>query len=706
MRRLLGLVLLSLLITPAARAADDADIRVLPPGKTPQDSRLGKPRDLNDYFPMTVPQSKEEWEARRQRIRERVLVANGLWPLPEKTPLGAVIHGKIDRDDYTIEKVFFASYPGHYVSGNLYRPKGKTAKVPGVLCPHGHWQDGRLFDAGEKAAQELVKGGGEKTLESARYHLQARCAGLARMGCVVFHYDMVGVADSKQIDHRAGFTDVAAELRLQSFMGLQTWNSIRALDFLLSLPDVDAKRIGVTGASGGGTQTFILCAVDDRPAVAFPAVMVSTGMQGGCICENASCLRQGIGNVDIAGAFAPKPLAMTGANDWTREIETKGLPELKALYKLYGAEDRVTAKYLNFAHNYNQVSREMMYNWFNKHLDLGLTGPVVEKPFVPVPPKELSVYDEQHPRPKDAVGAERLREYMTEASDKQIKALMPKDADSLKEFRRVIGTALRVVIHDELPKREEVVVKEVGGAAKRGDLMLERFLIGRKGAGEEIPAIALTGKGFDGTSVVWIHPQGKASLFQDGKLVPAAQRIIDGKAAIFAPDVLLTGEFGDAKMQPVAKQWANYAGYYYGYNRPLLAERVHDILTAVAAMKGAETVKKVHLIGFDKAGPWVLLARGLCGDAVVRTAADVDGFRFENVGTLYNEMMLPGAVKYGGLPAFIALTAPGELYLHNHRGTGVGQWVKAAYDAAKAKDRVERSGEKVEAVKVAEWLVR
>jgi len=417
MRRLLGLVLLSLLITPAARAADDADIRVLPPGKTPQDSRLGKPRDLNDYFPMTVPQSKEEWEARRQRIRERVLVANGLWPLPEKTPLGAVIHGKIDRDDYTIEKVFFASYPGHYVSGNLYRPKGKTAKVPGVLCPHGHWQDGRLFDAGEKAAQELVKGGGEKTLESARYHLQARCAGLARMGCVVFHYDMVGVADSKQIDHRAGFTDVAAELRLQSFMGLQTWNSIRALDFLLSLPDVDAKRIGVTGASGGGTQTFILCAVDDRPAVAFPAVMVSTGMQGGCICENASCLRQGIGNVDIAGAFAPKPLAMTGANDWTREIETKGLPELKALYKLYGAEDRVTAKYLNFAHNYNQVSREMMYNWFNKHLDLGLTGPVVEKPFVPVPPKELSVYDEQHPRPKDAVGAERLREYMTEASD-------------------------------------------------------------------------------------------------------------------------------------------------------------------------------------------------------------------------------------------------------------------------------------------------
>src|SRR5207244_7002011 len=118
-------------------------------------------------------------------------------------------------------------------------------------------------DAGEKAAQDQVAQGAEKTMEGARYPLQARCAMLARMGCVVFHYDMVGVADSQSIAHRAGFTDAQAELRLQSFMGLQTWNSIRALDFLLSLPEVDPKRIGVTGASGGGTQTLMLCSIVD-----------------------------------------------------------------------------------------------------------------------------------------------------------------------------------------------------------------------------------------------------------------------------------------------------------------------------------------------------------------------------------------------------------------------------------------------------------
>src|SRR5438132_3199663 len=408
-------------------------------------TRVLGPTTLDDYFPMTPSANRASWEARRKELREQVLVATGLWPMPEKTPLQPVIHGKIDRDDYTIEKVFFASYPGHYVSGNLYRPKAAASggrqppdgTHPGVLCPHGHWLNGRFFDAGEKAAHEQIAQGAEKTMEGARYPLQARCAQLARMGCVVFHYDMVGNADSQQIPHREGFTDAQAELRAQSFMGLQTYNSVRALDFLVSLPDVDPKRIGVTGASGGGTQTCILCAVDDRPTVAFPAVMVSTAMQGGCICENCSHLRRGTGNIELAALFAPKPLAMSGADDWTIDIERKGLPQLKATYRLYDAEDRVMARcFPQFKHNYNQVSRELMYNWFNKYLQLGQPEPVVERPFVPVPPRELSVYDAQHPRPGDAKDAEALRKTMSDSSERQLATLLPKEQTSLDKFRR------------------------------------------------------------------------------------------------------------------------------------------------------------------------------------------------------------------------------------------------------------------------------
>jgi dienelactone hydrolase len=698
-KHLTYLPLLSLVLLAAPAHPEDTDAK-------PADSRLhAKLRDLNDKdFFFRVPESKEAWQKRRQAVREQILVATGLWPLPEKTPLHPSIHGKIDRDEYTIEKVFFASYPGHYVSGNLYRPKGKSGKLPGVLCPHGHWANGRFNETDEKTVAAQMKQGAEKTPEGAKYLLQARCAQLARMGCVVFHYDMVGNADSTAIEHRKGFTDADAELRLQSFMGLQTWNSIRSLDFLLSLPDVDAKRIGVTGASGGGTQTFILCAIDDRPTVAFPAVMVGTAMQGGCVCENCSHLRVGTGNVEIAGLFAPKPLAMSGANDWTIDIERKGLPELKELYKLYGAEDRVMARcFPQFGHNYNQVSREVMYNWFNKHLKLGLAEPVVEKPFQPVPPKELSVFDAEHPRPDNSVDAARLRQYMTEQSDKQIEALRPKEGKSLTEYRRIFGAALRAMIHDDFPDGDQVEEIRQGEMEKRDGYSSRRFFLTRKGQNERIPVLGLLPPEFDGTVVVWIHPRGKASLFQDSQLVPAAKQILERKAAILAVDVFGTGELSLDKPRAVNPQ---YAGFTFGYNRTLLAERIHDILTATAFAKNYDKVKTVHLVSFDKAGPWVLLARGLCGDAVSRTAADGDSFRFDKVRTTSDEMMLPGALKYGGLPALAALAAPGELFFHNHRGTGSGQWLKTVYEAADAKDKHQSASEKVADEKVVGWLLR
>ena len=345
-------MLLVCLIVAGAAVAADSD------SKKPADRRLTTVRTLDDKdFDLKPPATLAAWKARRESLREQVLVANGLWPMPARGPIEATIHGRIDRDGYAVEKVFFASMPGHYVTGNLYTPRDKDGalpadKLPGVLCPHGHWRNGRFYDAGEVAAKAQVAKKAEKTIEGGRYPLQARCAQLARMGCVVFHYDMVGYADSKAIEHTA-FVGVEAELRLQSLMGLQTLNSLRALDFLAGLSKVDPKRIGVTGASGGGTQTFVLGAIDDRPAVAFPAVMVSTQMQGGCVCENCSYLRVGTGNVELAALFAPKPMAMSGANDWTIHIERRGLPELKAVYKLYGAEDKVAAKcWPLFEHNY------------------------------------------------------------------------------------------------------------------------------------------------------------------------------------------------------------------------------------------------------------------------------------------------------------------------------------------------------------------
>jgi dienelactone hydrolase len=707
-RDLFGFSLASLGASPSLLfALDDADpTKVFTGDKKPTDARLGAPRTLNSYFPFAVPKSKEAWEARRKVVRERVLVANGLWPLPEKTPLNAMIHGAIERDGYTVEKVFFASMPGHYVSGNLYRPlvRASTAdagKHPAVLCPHGHWANGRFFEASDAEVEKQLKMKAEETREGAKYPLQARCAMLARLGCVVFHYDMVGVADSKAIPHREGFRDLQGELRGQNFMGLQTWNSIRALDFVESLPDVDPKRIGVTGASGGGTQTFILCAVDDRPAAAFPAVMVGTAMQGGCVCENCSGLRVDTGNVELAAMMAPKPLAMSGADDWTKEILTKGLPELKDLYALYGASDRVAAKaWLEFPHNYAQPSREFMYTWFNKYL-LGKDGEVKEKPFKPIPKQDLSVYDADHPRPKDELDAPKLRESMAKASDAQMAKLAPKDAVSLKDFQRVIGTALSALVTDSLPK--EIAVREGPLESKVDGHVMHRAVLGRKGERDAIPCAGIyQAAKNNGALVIWTHPQGKSSLFANGKVAPAVKSLTDAGFAVVATDYLGIGENEFEKPPAVDK---GYPGFTFGYNRPLLANRVHDLLTLVGFGQLLKA-KSIGIVGWGEMGPAAILAKALAGDAVARVAADMNRFRFEDIKDANDPMMLPGSVKYGGMPAFLALCAPGAALVHNHSGAGIGKLAEAAYAAANAKDKLTRSGDKLDDMKVVEWLVK
>ena len=273
-----GLTPVLCILAGSLSAADAAGVRVLPADKLPADQRLEKLKDLNGYFPFTPPKSRDEWDRRAEQVRRQMLVALGLWPMPAKTPLNAVVHGCRDQGDYTVEKAFFESFPGFFVTGNLYRPKGKSGKLPGVLSPHGHWANGRFYDAGVDGVRKQIVQGAERFENGGRSPLQARCVQLARMGCVVFHYDMIGYADSVQISQSLahgfskqrpemntvenwGLFSPAAESHLQSVMGMQAYSSFRALDFLLDLPDVDPKRIAVTGASGGGTQTFVLSAV-------------------------------------------------------------------------------------------------------------------------------------------------------------------------------------------------------------------------------------------------------------------------------------------------------------------------------------------------------------------------------------------------------------------------------------------------------------
>ncbi|MBI4606814.1 MAG: acetylxylan esterase [Planctomycetes bacterium] len=669
-----------------------------PAADPPLDARLERAKTLDDYHPWTPVTDLAAWRERAQRVRDQVLVAAGLWPMPPAEPLDPVIHGRIDRGDYTVERVFFRSYPGFYVTGSLYRPKGESKEPrPAVLSPHGHWPNGRFFERSDADARREIEKGAEVTLAGGKYPLQARCAMLARLGCVVFHYDMVGNADSKQIGHAQGFRDAEAGLRLQSAFGLQTYNSVRAFDFLAGLPGVDPKRIAVTGASGGGTQTFFLCAIDDRPAVAFPAVMVSTAMQGGCVCENAPLLRVGTGNIEFAALMAPRPLGMTGANDWTLEIEKKGLPELKALYGAFGVPDLVDAKcYPHFDHNYNQVSRERMYAWFNRHLKLGHPEPVEERPFEPIPPAELSVFDAEHPRPADAADAAALRQTLTAISERQMAAIAPRDAASLAEHRRIVGAALRAVVVSGLPAPGSV--RDAGeAAASTGAQGQRKLVLQRAGSADRVPALLAMPKEWKGAVAVIVSEAGKGAVLggaeggaPPGGLAGLARAALERGAAVLAPDAFLVGEArrGDTGPQVDSRRHVDYFGYTFGYNRTPLANRVHDVLTAIAYARDLPGAKAIHLVGLGEGCLWALLARALAGDAVRATIAERPSFDFADAKDPSDLRFLPGGLKYGGWGAFAAVSAPADLWLAGKREPPAV--LAAAYRAAGAEGRLRR----------------
>ncbi|MFT5327398.1 MAG: dienelactone hydrolase [Planctomycetaceae bacterium] len=721
----------ALLTTLAMATADAQDTSVFEAGQLPNDSRLQPRKDLNDYFPFEVPQGKAAWEARADELRRQTMIATGVWPLPEKTPLNAVVHGKFHRPGFTVEKVYFEAVPNHFVTGLLFRPDDgkKDVKRPAVLCPHGH--GGRLQDYGEKKIRQLIADGAERFESSGRFPKLARCGQLARMGCVVFIFDMLGYADSQQISRQLahgfakqrpefegkenwGLFSAQAEMRLQSIMGIQTWNSIRCLDFLESLPDVDASRLAVTGGSGGGTQTILLCAIDSRPIAAFPNGMVSTSMQGGCTCENCSLLRVGSGNVELAALFAPKPQAMTAANDWTKEMMTKGYPQLQQLYGMLGAKNNVYCRpLLHFPHNYNYVSRATMYSWFNKHMKLGLQEPIVEEDFELLTAEENKVWNDKHPQPEGGDDYERslVRDLAT-ASDKQIAALIPHDPDSLQKYREVVGGAFQSIIGRSLPDYDDIKRTKVDKQKRNGFLYFED-IVHLDSAGEELPVISLfpTGAEWNGDIVIWIDGQGKRGLFtESGDARNEVVRLLDAGATVVSADLFGQGEFlGSGEpltQQQVVANPREAAAYTYCYNDTLFVQRVHDVLTLISWVGNDEhEPKRLNLIGTNGAGPIAAAARLVAGNSVTKLAVDTKGFRFGDLTSYRHPDFLVGAVKYGDLPALLALSAPRPLWIGGEAGA-TPKVVKAAYSAAGVKNVVQSSDQQNAVDSAVVWLLK
>jgi dienelactone hydrolase len=329
-----------------------------------------------------VDGTREAWLVAAGEIRRGILEGAGLWPLPERTGLAPIRREARKMDGYTVENVAFESVPGFFVTGNLYLPEGRE-RFPVVLCPHGHW-------------------GGEDLNEHGRLRadMQRRCGALALAGCAVFAWDAVGFGESKKLGWRH---DYAPEV-----LKLQLWNGIRSLDFLLSLPGADGDRVAVTGASGGGTLTMQLAAVDERVDLSVPCVMVSSWFYGGCVCESGLPVHVRPGRTanaaEIAAVFAPKPqLVISCGADWTKTVPEIEFPFLKRRYAVLGAEDAVeNAHFADGGHDYGEEKRAALYPFVARHFRLD-AGEADEERVRVLKAEELLVFGEERPVPGHAL---------------------------------------------------------------------------------------------------------------------------------------------------------------------------------------------------------------------------------------------------------------------------------------------------------------
>lgn len=325
---------------------------------------------------------KASWEKRAQMIRETIVKGMKLDQMPPITGnFNARITNSREFDGYIVENIRLTSFPGFYITGNIYRPTNPKKKNPAVLCAHGHGENQRFKET-----------------------RQYQGAVLARMGAIVVAYDMVGHGDSHQVDSHS----------IPIALLLQTWNSKRVLDYLISRPDVDPERIGITGGSGGATQTFILTAIDNRITASVPCVQVSAHFFGGCVCESGMPIHKSknhqTNNVEIAALCAPRPmLIISNGNDYTRHTPLIEYPYIQKVYALYDAEHKVeNAHFQAEKHDYGYSKRAVMYNFFAHHLKLNSGRvswePAINENFVTIlPENQLKVYTDDNPMPSDAL---------------------------------------------------------------------------------------------------------------------------------------------------------------------------------------------------------------------------------------------------------------------------------------------------------------
>jgi len=617
-------------------------------------------------------QTVQQIAQRQEEIRLRI--HSMLGPLPDKTPLEAQITGSFDRDDYRVEKIVYQSRPHYYVTANLYIPTGKgDGPFPAILGPCGHSLTGKAAAVYQKVY-----------------------SGLATLGCVVLVYDQPGQGERfmyyneklgestfhpewpSTVEHTmAGIQCLLAGSNAATYF---IWDAIRGIDYLLSRPEVDSTRIGITGNSGGGTLSAYTSALDNRIEVAVPSCYITSWRMlwdtiGPQDAEQnlLPFIANGLDFSDFAIAFAPKPYLINAAiQDFFPIRGTRAsFEEARRVYKVAGAKDNIQLFEANDGHGYTKPRRESAYSWFGKHF-LNLSGPVEEREMRPELDQTLQVTSSgqvvtDYP---DAESMSSLNAAFAQARKPKLPPL--ENRQEIQEFRDSLLKGIRELLQYNGDLEAPLNLQNRGNGSFEGiDL---DYVTYDSEPGITIPALFF--KPADPSSG-WKTPVLYAS---DRSMADDAgtdiEALVEAGHPVLAPDVRGKGE--TARANEDDGSFANWFSDDYRVammalqlNRPLVGMRMLDLTRGVSVLeklcgksqtgciavgKGSGTIPLLHTAALDQRITTIVLENGLIS-------------WMNMVQNTYHRQQLDnvvqGALEVYDLPFLAAVIAPRMLVLGN-----------------------------------------
>jgi dienelactone hydrolase len=596
----------------------------------------------------SAPPDRKTWETRRARHRQQMFAAMG--PFPDKPcDLEPKTVGVLKRDGYRIEKLIFQSRPDDWVTATAYVPEPARGKLPAVLAVHGHWPIARRDPV-----------------------VQARCLGLVKLGFFVLAVDAFGAGERYTTPASGTYHGALYGSTLwpvgQTLLAMQLYDNRRAVDYLIGRPEVDRDRLGVTGASGGGNQSMYAGALDERFRAVVPVCSIGTYQAylhcACCVCEVLPGALRFAEEGDVLSLVAPRALLVVSATQDGYQFSVgearKSLARARAVFRLYGAEDKLNHALFESPHAYNQPMREAMYGWMTRWLkEEGDGKPVPEPPHTIEKPGDLACYPDGV-RPKRFLFPPSYAAREARGLLAKLAALKPDHSEAWESTAVYLRGQLRERVLGPFPKPPKPEAK-LRPAEEAGGLRTSLVVLEPE-PGLPVPAIVKEPAGLKGRApaCVLLHLDGKA----EGLKHPLAAALLARGHVVVAPDLRATGDTRPAQPAIAGAPDHNSAEHALWVGRPLLGQWLFDVqcLLDWLALQPSLDPRHLAVAGIGQAGIVALCAAGVLDDRVSGAAAVGAPVTYvtEEAYSPGSSMGLlaPGILHWADVPHLAALCAP------------------------------------------------